>query len=199
MSRALPLSRAEAWRLPGGLTISGALSLLAVTAVLVVVSVPRLRDLAVAENEADARATAQLLAEALRGSATSSAEARGDREPGLRELLRRPELTGALGDSELLEHGTLLRRRGYLFEITRLTPLLSLPSTPASLLCGQSGGLHGMLAVRAWPWAEGTGEASFLVTAEGATFVAPTPCRSSLGLGAAGADLGPLEGWRRVP
>lgn len=195
MSRALPLSRAEAWRLPGGLSISGALSLLAVAAVLVVVSVPRLRDLAVAENEADARATAQLLASTLRAS-PKSADGRG---PSLRELLRRPELDGALEDSELLERGTLLRRRGYLFEVTRLAPVLSLPSTPASLLCGESGGLHGMPAIRAWPWAHGTGEASFLVTAAGATLVLPDSSPDALGLGAAGADLGPLEGWRRAP
>src|SRR5688572_463239 len=77
-----------------GLSFSGALSLAAVVLVLVVVSVPRLQDLARQENEADARVTAELLARALRTLPAAS-------EPSLRDLVRRPELSGGLSDAEL--------------------------------------------------------------------------------------------------
>lgn len=178
-------------RLPWGISLSGALSLLAVVSVLVVVSVPRLRGIALQENEVDARGTAGLLASALRGMKDA------DDTPSLRELLRRPELAGLLADAELVEHGTLLRHHGYLFEVTRLCPSLSLPSAPSSLLSGDRGGLHSMMAIRAWPWAHGaTGEAAFLVTAGGAGLVHPNapPCWE--GLRDAGVPVEELTSWR---
>lgn len=193
MSQALPLTRHATWpRLPGGLSISGALSLLAVIAVLIVVSVPRLRDLAQAENEADALGTTQLLATGLR-----TLEVQAKRQPALRELLRRPELAGVLGDAEILAHGRLLRRRGYLFEITRLRPTLSLPSASLSLLSGQTGFLKEQLAVRAWPWAHGaTGESSFLVTSAGKILSHPNSGPHWQGVESAGVDLEQLSGWQ---
>src|SRR5262245_51531649 len=101
------------------LSLSGALSLLAVVAVLIVVSVPRLRGLALQENEGDARGTAQALARAL-----AALEARPSRPPRLADLLETGELRG-LGDVELLAGGRVLRRHGYLFEITCLSPELA--------------------------------------------------------------------------
>ena len=137
MSEVAPTTRHEA-----ALSLSGALSLLAVVAVLVVVSLPRLRGLALQENEVDARGTALMLARALRGI-----EPRPDRKPALRELLRRPELRG-LADVEVLAEGTLLRRHGYLFEVTCLSPAMTAPAAPAALLCGEPGPLACMLAVQ---------------------------------------------------
>jgi hypothetical protein len=166
----------------GGLSLSGALSLLAVAAVLVVVSLPRMRGLALAENEVDASATAQLLAAAL-----SADEAAEGAPPSWREFLARPELAGVLSDGELVAEGTLLRRHGYLFELTRLAPGRSSASSSART----------ELAVRAWPWAHGaTGEATFLATAGGAHLVHPNESPCWQGLAAAGVDLGSLAGWR---
>ena len=100
----------------------------------------------------------------------------------------------------LVENGALLRRRGYLFEVTRLTPLTRAATTPSALLCGESGCLRGELAVRAWPWAHGTtGRASFLATRGGAQLVHANDLDPWQGLGSARADLGPLTGWRALP
>jgi len=176
-----------------GLSFSGALSLAAVVLVLVVVSVPRLQDLARQENEADARVTAELLARALRTLPAAS-------EPSLRDLVRRPELSGGLSDAELLQHGSLLRRHGYLFEVTRLSPSLSLPAAPLSLLSGDPGALAGMPAIRAWPWAHGSsGEIAFLVTAAGACLLRDDTALRWHGLESAGVVVDELTGWRAAP
>jgi|SRR6185436_12126142 len=175
-----------------GMSISGVLSLAAVVAVLVVVSVPRFQGIARAENEADARVTAQILAHAL----ASCGEAR---ELSMRELLRRPELSGNLADAELLMRGTLLRRHGYLFEITRLAPSLSLPNAPLSLLSGEKGALCSIPAIRAWPWSGSSGEAAYLVTAAGASLLHPNALSLWHGLQSAGAVVDELGGWRPAP
>jgi len=176
-----------------GLSLSGALSLAAIVAVLVVISVPRLQDLAKHENEADARVTAQILARAL-----NSLPAAG--EPSMRALVRRPELSGGLSDAELLQRGALLRRHGYLFEVTRLAPRLSLPAAPLSLLSGEKGVLGSVLAIRAWPWAHGSsGEAAFLVTASGASLRHPNSVLRWHGLESAGVVVDELSGWRPAP
>lgn len=168
----------------GGVSFSGALSLLAVAAVLVVVSLPRLRGLALAENEVDASATAQLLAVALRAD-----EAANGAPPSWRELLARPELASVLSDGELVGAGTLLRHHGYLFELTRLATGRS-----------DAPGARTELAVRAWPWAHGaTGEATFLATAGGTRLVHANESPCWQGLAAAGADLGSLADWRVLP
>lgn len=184
---------ATARRAAGGLSFSGALSLAAVAAVLVVVSVPRLRGLAMQENEVDARATAQLLARAL--------DARDEAGvPTLRDLLRRPGMSSSLADAELVVRGTLLRRHGYLFEVTRLEPSLSLPAAPASLLSGEKGALHSMLAIRAWPWLHGaTGEAAFLATAAGACLMRANAVPLWQGPEAAGLGIVDLAGWQPAP
>jgi hypothetical protein len=169
-----------------GWSPSGLFSLAAVVAVLVVVSLPRLSELAQQENEADARDAARLLAAEL------DAEDAG--LPTLRELLRRPALRG-MSDAELLEGG-ILRRHGYLFELTELSPVLGVLALPAALLAGRGGALRGMPAVRAWPWSPGrTGRVAFLVTAGGGVLVHGEP-RTRGEARVHGLALGDLSGWR---
>ena len=117
-----------------GLSPAGALSLLAIVGVLVLVSLPRLHDFALQENEADAAALTRVLGTRL-GQAT---------EPGssLADLVESAGLEALRDDIEWVDDGRFLRRHGYLFE----------------LALGPNGA-----AVRAWPWAHGdTGRAAFL-------------------------------------
>ncbi|HEX6882575.1 MAG TPA: hypothetical protein VF530_04285 [Planctomycetota bacterium] len=166
----------------GGLTPSGTLSLLAVVAVLVVVSVPRLRGLALQENLADARATAQVLARALVERDASASVA-------LDELLRSAPLD-SLSDAELLADGRLLRRHGYLFELTRLF-------APADATWGGSEAERGLPAVRAWPWAHGrTGTKAYLVLSDGTRLEHPNDPPRWQGLSGAGAAPLEVPGWR---
>jgi hypothetical protein len=175
----------------GGLSLSGASSLVAVVAVLVVVSVPRLRRLALQENEADARTTSQLLARAL-----NECKRRDAHLPAMHELLHAPLLEGTLADAELLEHGTLLRRHGYLFEVTQLGPELALPDAVLAVLRGDGSPLADLPAVRAWPWAYGdTGESAFLCTCTGASLKHANSPPKWEGLASAGAILDDPRGW----
>jgi hypothetical protein len=98
-----------------GLSASGTVSIGAIVSVLVFVSVPRLRGMALHENELDARATAQALARNL-----SAEEAHLCGAPTIASLLRADELSRQLADVELLEGGRLLRRHGYVFEVVAL-------------------------------------------------------------------------------
>jgi len=176
-----------------GLSLSGALSLAAIVAVLVVISVPRLQDLARQENEADARITAQLLARAMDSFPAAD-------EPSMRDLVRRLELSGSLGDAELLQRGRLLRRHGYLFEVTHLAPTLSLPAVPVYLLPWQTSALKSVPAIRAWPWVHGTsGEMAFLATAAGGCLLHPNSASRWHGLESAGLAVDELTGWRLAP
>jgi hypothetical protein len=173
----------------GGLSLSGALSLAAVLAVLLVVSVPRFHGLALQENEADAKATAALLARALDA---------GGPAPTLRDLLRRKDLAGLRADAELLAQGKLLRRHGYLFEVTQVAPTWTVAGLPLGLVAGQADALAPVRAIRAWPWRHGaTGRTAFLVTADGAQ-LAHTNSEGWQGDEAAGLALASLEGWRPV-
>lgn len=183
--------RATAWRrFSPGLSFSGALSLAAVVSVLVVISVPRLQGLARRENESDARVTAQLLANALRACEPSASVS-------MRDLVRRPELASGLADAELLQRGALLRRHGYLFEVTRLPPSSILATLPLAMFSGKGGLLGSMPAIRAWPWAHGSsGETAFLVTASGASLQHPNDSPCWHGLESAGQPLDELTGWR---
>lgn len=106
------------------------LTLGAVALVVLLVSLPRLQDLAVRENEGDARWLTARLGELV----TELEQAPGD----IRVLLQgQPTLTRQLDDAEFLDGGRLLRRHGYLFE------LVATGDAPAG--CG-------VAAVRAWPW-----------------------------------------------
>ncbi|MSR61872.1 MAG: hypothetical protein EXS08_05450 [Planctomycetes bacterium] len=187
----LPLDRTTAAP-PRGLSLSGALALCAIAAVLVVVSIPRLCGMAQQENEVDACATARQLASALRTYGE-------ERAPTLSDLLRMPELVGLRADAELLEQGRLLRRHGYLFELSPLTPsvaFMAVPLTPFAAPAGSSAAHH---AVRAWPWEHGsTGRASFMATDSGATLMHANAGAHCQGPRAAGESCIPLEGWTPV-
>jgi hypothetical protein len=118
------------------------LTLAAVALVVLLVSLPRLRDLALRENESDALWLTRRLSEL----ATA-------REPrSVQELLEAaPDLRRQIDDAQYLEGGRLLRRHGYAFEVLE-----------------QPGAAQGSLAVRAWPWRAGrTGGAAFVWTASG--------------------------------
>jgi hypothetical protein len=117
------------------------LTLCAVAVVVLLVSLPRLQDLAVRENEGDARWLTERLGE-LGGTLEGAPH-------DIRGLLEaQPTLTRLLDDAEYLEDGRLLRRHGYLFEVVG--------ADGASAGCGLS-------AVRAWPWRyERTGRQAYL-------------------------------------
>jgi len=118
-----------------------ALTLGAVAVVVLLVSLPRLQDLAVRENEGDARWLTARLGELC----AEPASAPGD----IRALLEsQPTLTRLLDDAEYLEGGRLLRRHGYLFEIVA--------AQDERAGCGAA-------TVRAWPWNhERTGRSAYL-------------------------------------
>jgi len=175
-----------------GLSLSGALSLCAVAAVLIVVSIPRLRGMAQQENEVDACATTRLLAFALRAYGE-------ERAPTLSDLLHMPQLAGLRADAELLERGRLLRRHGYLFELSRLTPGVAFTAAPLTPLATPGGAPGLPHAVRAWPWEHGfTGRACFLATDSGATLRHANTGAHCEGTRGAGEGCIPLEGWTPV-
>jgi hypothetical protein len=129
--------RAEA----GRMRALDVLTLCAVALVVLLVSLPRLQDLAVRENEGDARwLTARL------GELGGTLEGAPRDIRGLLET--QPTLTRLLDDAEYLEGGRLLRRHGYLFEV----------------VAADGAGAHcGLSAVRAWPWRyERTGRQAYL-------------------------------------
>lgn len=93
----------------GALHWADAAVLLAVGVVVLLVSLPRLREFAVRENESDARALITRLGELA---------AQGPPPRSLAETLERaPVLSQRLEDVTWIEQGTLLRRHGYLFEL----------------------------------------------------------------------------------
>ena len=88
---------------------SGGATVAAIVLVLVLVSLPRLHDFAVRENEADARALTTQLGEGLL------------RTPGasLAELAAEAGFEGRRNDVEWVAEGRLMRHHGYLFELIR--------------------------------------------------------------------------------
>jgi len=92
-----------------GLSLTGAISLIAVVCLLVLVSLPRLRTFILIENAADAQTTVRYLI-------SEWERIEGDPDPRVGTLLAESVKLGhALSDAELLEDGRLLRRHGYLF------------------------------------------------------------------------------------
>ncbi len=111
----------------GAMRLSSAATLVAVGVVVLVVSLPRLREFALRENEQDARLVVERLATLL----ASEVQA-GERALNVEALvLKAPGYPRQFEDAEFLEGGTLMRRHGYLFEV---------------------GGAGDPLPVRAWPW-----------------------------------------------
>jgi cytochrome c-type biogenesis protein CcmH/NrfG len=151
-----------------------AATLTAVVAVVLLVSLPRLRDFALRENESDARQLVQRLAELVADPAPASAT------PTAGELLQaRPQLRRELNDLELLEGGRTLRRHGYLFQVV---PAVSGPAP----------------AVRAWPWKHGrTGRRAFLAVPGQGLFASAN--QGGHWTGEAPPPTSPDEGdWARV-
>ena len=93
----------------GRLTVADVLTLAAVSVVVIVISLPRLRGLALHENELDALTMLRVLGEHLSGPEVVAA-------PRLEDLLEREGLERRLEDTRALVDGRLLRH-GYLFEV----------------------------------------------------------------------------------
>jgi len=160
---------------PHGVTPIGILAVAAVVAVLVSVSLPRLRGFARHENEADAAATVQVLAREL------GMLAQQGHVPTIGELTRSEPVAHVLSDAELLEQGTLLRRHGYLFAVVEIEVAVRDQAPPPVPLDSSSiaGVVHAAgappapppnsgVAIRAWPWrCDRTGCAAFTGTVEG--------------------------------
>jgi hypothetical protein len=122
----------------GRLHWADAAVLLAVGVVVLLVSLPRLREFALRENETDARTLVTRLGEvcAREMSAGTLAQA----------LEREPQLVARLDDAEWLAQGRILRRHGYLFE-------LDASRTPARVLAWPWD--HGRTGFRAFRWEAG--------------------------------------------
>lgn len=108
--------------------------LIAVVAVVVIVSLPRLTAFARRENEADAQRLVRRMAELFDDDATAAAP------PGstLELFERMPRAARRqFEDQTVLDNGRLVLRHGYYFEFVHV---------PAF-----AGDTHGVMAVRAWP------------------------------------------------
>jgi hypothetical protein len=110
------------------------LTLVAVGVVVLLVSLPRLREFALDENEGDARRLVAHLGELL-AHPVRAAESPEPEVSNVEQLVHASrDLARQLDDAEFLEQGRLLRRHGYLFELT--------PRVDEGSATG----------VRAWPW-----------------------------------------------
>lgn len=113
----------------GHLRVLDALTLCAIAAVVLLVSLPRLREFALRENQSDAEKLVTRLG--------ALCEARQpELEPAnIAELLASSkDLMRQLDDVELLDDGGTLRRHGYLFELAHV---------------------DGRAVIHAWPWRYG--------------------------------------------
>jgi hypothetical protein len=129
------------------ISAAGVASLAAILAVLVFVSIPRLRSLAQQENEADAHGTLELFRGALPVLAAERPLAA--RPLSIAELADSETIAHGLSDGEFLDQGRILRRHGYLFRVVDVAPLPQ----------------RGVLA---WPWKHAaTGRSAFLLTPAG--------------------------------
>jgi len=169
----------------GRLKTRDVLCLFAVAVVVVIVSLPRLRDFAVRENERDAIHFARELS-------TLAEEHVRDGEPAMpvsiESVIEASGRTDLLQDAEVSSGGRLVRRRGYLFDLFRSA--------------------EGGWVVRAWPWEHGTtGLGAFVALSDGSTFGHANPERDWSGPEHPPrmAELVPLAGlpdrwpaWRRM-
>ncbi len=164
-----------------GFSTAGTLSLIAIASVLLFVSLPRLKGLALQENEADARATLELF----RAPLLALAHDAGSEPPPIGSLSRSPAILRSLSDTDFLEEGRVLRRHGYLFSIVEIrAPALAEPR----------------FGILAWPWEQGnTGTAAFLLVSDGRVFHHPNqPARWSGPLALRRFSLS-LTDWRGLP
>jgi len=184
------------WRSRVGLSPTGTVSLAAVVAVLVFVSLARLRPLMTHENEVDARRTVELLAAQL--PAWSARPGHPTQVPGLKELAGKDAVRQALSDGAFEEGGRILKRHGYLFSVVELPPPPPLDLEPGTVLAAPPtrAGTEPLLGVLAWPWEHGnSGRRALLCTADERLYRHPnTPARWS-GPGAAREVLTAWGGW----
>ncbi|MCC6408463.1 MAG: hypothetical protein IT453_14970 [Planctomycetes bacterium] len=149
------------------------LTLVAISAVVVMISLPRLREFALRENENDARVLLGRLASTLEVHAA-------ERPAHVADLVAAGDgLAQWMTDAEYLEDGKLLRRHGYLFDVVQ--------------------GPDERLAVRAWPWHAGrTGSRVFVDLVGAAPLVHPNDAARWSGLAGAPelATLDAAAGWR---
>ncbi len=136
---------------------------------MLLVSLPRLREFALRENETDARTLVTRLGEVC---------AREKHAGSLAQALElEPQLVARLDDAEWLDHGRVLRRHGYLFE-------LDASRTPARVV--------------AWPWEHGrTGFRAFRWEA-GALEIHSNRAGAWSGTEASPRADAPGDGWRPV-
>jgi len=158
----------------GRMRAADALTLAAVALVVLLVSLPRLRDLALRENESDALWLTRRLSELASAPDPHSVQ----------ELLAAaPDLLRQIDDAQYLEGGRLLRRHGYAFEVLE---------TP--------GAEDGSMAVRAWPWRAGrTGGSAFVWTASGGLVSSANRAGRWSGERAPPAEARPAGEWAPVP
>jgi hypothetical protein len=176
-----------------GLSPGGFLSLAAVLAVLVVVSLPRLHGLALRENQGDARTTVEVLARALNELAPE------ERGLPLLEVARRTRVERTLRDAEWLEDGRVLRLHGYLFERCSL-PATGVDSVEKVALSAGTGQEPLAAAVRAWPWSDATGQTVFVATTDGRVRAHDNEAATWGGLGSRPNLPAPLDpAWREAP
>ncbi|QDU84973.1 hypothetical protein Pla163_20930 [Planctomycetes bacterium Pla163] len=133
-----------------GLAASHVLLLVGVATLLFTLTLTRLQLFAVYENERDAVALLERMGRRLDAehvlSTSPATTVTSEPAPNLRDVVEAAKLSvGNPADAVWLQDGNLLRRRGYLFEL----------STSAS----------GERFLRAWPWRVGsTGEAAYAFT-----------------------------------
>lgn len=157
-----------------GLALVDWATLTAILVVVLVVSLPRLHSHTLHQNERDAIQAARMLGKSV--FAMESA-------PALAELLKEDRsLEHRLEDVEVLEQGRVLRRHGYLFDITHTA--------------------SGATALRAWPWNCGeTGYGAFILRSDGELLGHPNKESRWSGPGhapATPARQGAAPGWRPI-
>ena len=136
MSPTTDAGHAPALERRGRLRWLDALTLVAVGVVVLLVTLPRLREFALNENEGDAQRLVahlgELLANPVHAAETSSVE----------QLVHASkDFAKQLDDVEFLDGGRVLRRHGYLFD---LGPNMIDASAAPGMAC--------VPCVRAWPW-----------------------------------------------
>ncbi len=154
----------------GGLRFGSALALVAVVAVVVLISMPRLRDWALRENERDAVRFARHLAGLVEvAERKSGLELHALARPAMASasplaiadlIAGDPAAESALTDADFI--GRVLKRRGYLFDLVDHTT-------------------EGCI-VRAWPWEQGqTGLGAFVAVPGGPVYGYPNEDRRCSG------------------
>ncbi len=150
-------------------------TLVAVATVVLLVSLPRLRDFALRENGNDARQLMRTLAELVGGSVQAA------QGVAIRDLVQSDaQLERQLRDVEYLDDGALLRRHGYLFELVHER--------------------SGVLGLRAWPWRHGrTGLHSYVWRPGNGIFAHPNPLGAWAGESRPPLDAVESGAWRLLP